>query len=275
VLGFAAIAGACGGVGTLQPVPTARPFQPTPYVGPTPGTWSGTITFHYTTDYSKDEDSHSGDPGSVYYETYTTHDVIQNDITDTFTIDAADPSDLTYGISHLDLGGTATASGSQTVRHVSNWDKQNSGCTWKEEDGDEITGSWSSTGVVDGDINFADDGSYSIEPYASRSGPNGEVPEGPKVPHRMWLKYSDISAGCDVNQAPSDITEDVEPGPLFASEKLHTTDVNGNYALINGQLDAANPGSSVDGSSTWDFGDIDGTLDITWHLVHSGPIPLR
>ena len=47
------------------------------------------------------------------------------------------------------------------------------------------------------------------------------------------------------------------------------------YAVIEGELNPSNPGSVVDGSTTWEMRFPEGfTMTITWHLEHSSPIVL-
>ena len=68
-----------------------------------------------------------------------TSEQIQTDVTDTYNITAVDDDDLSYGMRSVDLGGDADNAGSTLQRSVTNWDKQNSGCTWDEENGEETT----------------------------------------------------------------------------------------------------------------------------------------
>ncbi len=271
------VVAACGGA-AVGPGGTATPYEATepddtPYNGPAPGAWTGTITVRGVIDIDKTEDGSSGDPGSTYYETYTTHDVTQADATDTFTITANDPDDITYGIDLVDLGGSAANAGTTLERYTTTSDKQNSGCTWTEEVGTETTGSWTGSGAAVGSLRFSEDGSYSIEIGADTTGPDGFAAEGPKLPHRIWDKITDLSAGCEGDSLETTATE----GPIveWASSFLGSLDVNNIYARIDGQMDAANPGSVVDGEINWELSSPEGmTLTITWHLVHDGPISL-
>src|SRR4051812_46430372 len=143
------------------------------------GTWTGTITVHAVASVNKTTNDTSGDPGSVYYETSTTTETNAGDSVDTFAINAHDDSDLEFGISHVDLkGGKADTAGSQDFKTTIVSKKSNSGCTWTEELGDEVAGSWTDSGKSVGDLRFSDDGAYSIELRASTAGPDGLEPEG-------------------------------------------------------------------------------------------------
>jgi hypothetical protein len=267
-----------GGCSALQAIPTGngspestdRAPTDTPYNAPASGRWSGTITLHGVINVNKTEPGHSDlDPSNVYYETWTTTEVTQLDATDTFTIAAVDDDDPAYGIHSVDLDGSATNSGTTLQRYVKLTDKQNSGCTWKQEDGGETSGSWSGSGTNVGEINFSEDGSYSIGIHADT---NGEYAE---LPHHDWLKYNDISANCQVNFAPFDNPSPGGPLVEWVSSHLGESDVNGMGAVIEGSLNRSNPGSVVDGTSTWEMKSPEGfTMTVTWHLVHDSPIVL-
>ena len=241
-----------------------------------PGRWTGTITLHGVINVDKTEDGHSDlPPENIYYETWTTTEVTQLDATDTFTITAADDPDVTYGIHAVDLTGTAANSGTTLERYLMLTNKRNSGCTWKEENGEETSGSWSGAGDSLGKLRFSEDGEYSIEIRADTSGPNGESAPEPELPHHTWLKYSDISANCEVNEAPFDLQEPRGPIVQWVSSSLGQADVKGEYSRIEGKLNASNPGSVVDGTTTWELSYPEGfTMTITWHLVHDSPIVL-
>lgn len=289
-----AIAGCSGGSGlaidpddldelaSLFPAGSAEPtgdfVEPagTPYNGPAPGSWTGTITVRAAVDFSKEEPGHSDlDPNNTYYETWVTTEQIQTDVTDTYAITAADDDDLSYGIRSVELEGGANNAGTTLQRSVTNWDKQNSGCTWDEENGDETTGSWTSTGTASGELSFLEDGTYSIQIYPDTSGPNGESAEEPDIPNRNWLDYSNISANCEVNYPEYDNTNPGFPIIHWASDHLSDYDVNGESPQLEGQLDPTNPGSVVQGSGAWRFDYPEGmTLSVEWNLVHDGPIVL-
>ena len=254
--------------GAASAIPVVDPTD-TPYNAPAGGSWSGTITFHGLINVNKTEPGHSDlDPSNAYYQTWVTTEVTQLDATDTFTIAAVDEYDPDYGIRAVDLGGTAANSGTTLQRYVTVWDKGNSGCTWKEENGDETTGSWSGNGDVVGELNFEDDGSYWIR---IRAASEDQI----VVPHRSWLKYTDISANCEVNEPEYDRPDDGFPLVGWVSDHLEDSDVNLMDATIEGELNPSNPGSVVDGTSTWEMRSPEGfTMTITWHLVHDGPIVL-
>lgn len=259
----------CGA--TVGPGATSTGFvEPTdtPYNGPSSGHWSGTITFHGVINVDKSGPGHSDlDPNNTYYESWVTTDTTQLDATDTFTIAAADEADLSYGISHVKLDGSAANSGT-TLEHYSRaTDKGNSGCTWKQDEGSETKGSWSGSGSLVGDMRFSEDGSYTIDIRADPSG------DGAKVPHREWLKYSDISAACEISYPPYDNPSTQGPILEWVSSRLGDADVDLIYSDIEGQMSTGNPGSTVDGTKEWKFSD-GLTMTITWHLVHDGPIVL-
>ena len=239
---------------------------------PQPGAWTGTITVRGVIDRDETTEGSSGDPGSVYYETYVVQDTVQADVTDTFAINASDPEDLEYGIRSVDLDGTAANSGTTLERYVTVSQKQNSSCTWTEEVGSETEGSFTGSGVAVGELRFSEDGTYSMEIYADPSGPDGSY-ETPTVPQLLFQRISNRSADC-VGDGYETETED---GPViwWASSSLGGAAVDGTYTVIEGQLDAGNPGSTVSGSETWEVESPEGlTLTVTWDLTHEGPITL-
>jgi len=216
----------------------------------------------------------SGDPGNVYYETSTNTQTDVGDAVDTFAISAQDDSDLEFGISLVDLkGGKADTQGSQDYKTTIVTKKSNSGCTWTEELGDEVVGAWTDSGRIVGELRFSDDGSYSIEIRASTAGPDGVEPDGPQIDHKMWIKNSDISAGCTGDPA-YDTTAKEGPTLRWAASFLGEPDVSGVYSSIEGKLNPSNPGATVDGSQTWTLVAPVQTLTANWHLVHSTPIVL-
>ena len=188
-------------------------------------------------------------------------------MTDTFTVNGVD-DDLTYGVHSVDFEGSAENAGTTLQRYVTVTDKQNSGCTWTQEDGTETTGSWSGSGDAVGDISFSEDGSYSINIRADSS-------DYAELPERNWLSYSDISANCEINEPERDDTFPGAPIIEWVSSHLGDSDVDGLYAYIKGQANASNPGSVIDGSQSWEMETPEGfTMTATWHLVHSIPIVL-
>ena len=255
--------------------PSARPTTAAPPQtggAPQAGAWTGTITAHAVIDRDETTEGSSGDPGSVYYETWVAHDTVQAEATDTFAITAADPEDLEYGIHSVDLGGNAANSGTTLERYSTVSQKQNSSCTWTEEVGSETEGAFTGSGLAVGELRFSEDGTYSIEIYADPSGPDGSY-ETPKVPQQLFQRISNRSADC-VGDGYETETED---GPLiwWASSSLGGADVDGIYANIEGQLDLGNPGSTVAGSETWEMESPEGlTLTVTWNLTHEGAITL-
>ena len=235
------------------------------------GNWSGTITLHGVINVNKSEPGTDDLPvTNTYHETWVTTTVLQLDATDTFTIAAADASDLTYGISSVDLKGSAANSGSTEDRYQVLTNKQNSGCKWKQDEGEETSGSWSGSGDSVGELQFSEDGSYSMRIRADSNG------EEPQLPHHDWLKYSDITgATCAVNNPPYDNPGTSAPAIVWVSSHLEESDVNYVTATIDGQLNASNPGTTVDGTKTWQMNSPEGfTMTVTWHLVHSQPIVL-
>ena len=270
-----AVAEACGGQAPVGPAQTtlptfAQPDVTEPAVLPG-GSWTGTITLHGVINQDETKDISSGDPGSTYYETGTSHDTTQTDVTDTFNVTANDPEDVTYGIDSVDFAGAAANSGTTLERSVQNWNKQNSGCTWKEELGTQTSGTWNGTGKADGSLRLNEDGSYHIELSASVGDANGEY-QTPELPHRMWLTVSDVSAGC-TGATAYDTTDTQGPLVWWVSNLLGETDVNNKYASIDGQINGT-PGSTIDGTISWNLQLPAVKMDITWHLVHTGPIVL-
>lgn len=275
------ITGACGAqppagpVLTTGPVQTSRPTLSEPDVTDPPavagGSWTGTITLHGVINKDETKDISSGDPGSTYYETGTSHDTTQTDVTDTFNITANDPEDVTYGIDSVDFAGAAANTGTTLERYIQNWNKQNSGCTWKEELGDQTSGNWNGAGTANGSLRLNEDGSYSIDVSAGASDANGEY-QTPELPHRTWLTVSDVSAGC-TGDTTYDTTDTQGPIVWWVSSLIGETDVNNLYSDIHGQIIGA-PGTTIDGSISWNLQLPAVKMDITWHLVHSGPIVL-
>ena len=272
---------ACGASqvpGTQRPagqVPTARPqvdepdaTEPAAVAG---GSWTGTITLHGVINQDETKDITSGDVGSTYYQTGTSHDTTQVDVTDTFAINGKDPEDVSYGIDGFDFSGTAANAGTTLERYVQNWNSQNSGCTYKEEVGTQVAGSWNSTGTANGKLNLSDDGSYTIDVSAGSADPNGEE-VSPALPHRVWDTFSDISAGC-VAKSGGDVTDTQGPLVWWVSSFLGETDVNNKYSGISGQIPGT-PGTTIDGSNSWTLKLPAMKMDIAWHLVHDSPIVL-
>jgi hypothetical protein len=272
---------ACSSQIPAAPAQTARPVanptfdysedtEPPAVAG---GSWTGTITFDAVAGVNKTTHDTSGNPGDVYYETSTTTETDAGHSTDTFAIATQDQADVTYGIDTVDLKGTASTQGNEDYKSTIVTQKQNSGCTWTEEVGDETSGAWTDSGTPVGELRFSEDGSYSMTIHASTAGPNGEEPVGPQIDHHTWIKNSDISAGC-TGDPVEEFTEKQGPLLLWASSFLDSTDVNDKYVNISGQVNAANPGTTVDGTSTWKVVLPELTLTITWHLVHDSPIVL-
>jgi hypothetical protein len=215
---------------------------------------------------------------------WVTTDAIETEVTDTFTIDARDPDDVTYGIHEVEFAGAASAAGSTAERFVTVWQKQNSGCTWTEESGTELTGPWTASGAAVGAIRFAEDGSYDLDIYADTSGPDGVRQPDPQVPHRAWNAISNLSADCEGEGW--DFTDTQSPRHPWASMLLGSADTDCVYAYIRGRLDPGDASSVVAGSMAWDIGPcISGLVDderppivtrltAEWHLEHDGPIDL-
>lgn len=275
------VTGACGAQTPVGPAQATRPAsaptqgdsndtEPSAVAG---GTWTGTITINGVINEDKTEDGSSGDVGSTYYETYTTHDVTQTNVTDTFNITANDPEDLTFGIVDVNLGGTSDNSGSTLERNVTTYDAGNAGCgTYTEEDGTETKGSWTGSGKAEGTLHFNHDGSYSIDIRENVTLPSGYEPDGPQLPYRNWKTFSGLAAGCVGNGYDTTTTQ----GPIvwWASDFIGELDVNDMYSDLSGQI-SGTPGTTVDGSITWHLQLPAGmTMTDTWHLVHSGPIVL-
>ena len=275
------ITGACGAQAPAGPVLTSGPGQtsrPTadqadvtepPAVSG--GSWTGTITMHGVVNEDATTDVSSGAPGDTYSDTGTDHATTQTDVTDTYSVTGTDSDDVGFGISSVDLAGTATNQGTTLERDVKNLNEQNSGCTWKEELGTQVSGSWKINGTMDGSLRLNDDGSYTMDVLAGSVDANGyEV--GPELPHHVWDTLTDISAGCVANTG-GDSTDTQGPLVGWVSSSLGELDVNGKYADITGKIDGT-PGTTIDGSITWNMELPAMKMDIAWHLVHSGPIVL-
>ena len=256
-----------GSTATSAPGPT----------GPaTAGAWQGTITFHAVMNDVKDGTSDSGDPGTVFHITTTTHDVMQADVTDAFTVTGNDPEDLTYGIDSVDLGGTVANQGTDLERHVGIDDKYNAlNCHYTDEVGQELSGSWSHQANAAGTIRFFDDGTYSITINEAGDPQTGEEFPTPQLPKRLWETFT-ILAGAAKDCPPPGGETNTTDGPVveWASSYTSGTDANGNSVEVGGQLDLNNPGSVVDGSISFDVTLPKLKMTVTWHLVHTGPIVL-
>ena len=250
------------GPGTQAPQSTTNEFvEPT---APPVGHWTGTITLRGVISVDKTEPGHSDlDPSNTYYETWVKNDLTQTDVTDTFTITGVD-HEATYGLVEADLGGSAANAGSTDERDVTTYDKSNSGCTWTEEDGTETKGSWTGSGKAAGTLHFSNDGSYWIEIHPDITLPTGYEPDGPQLPYRNWQTDTNLSAGCEGQGYDTTTTQ----GPViwWVSSWLGSPDVNGNQSEISGHLNAASPGSVVDGTVTWKLKEQALTMTITWHL---------
>ena len=169
--------------------------------------------------------------------------------------------------------------GSTVDRMVTTWQKRNSSCHWTQEDGQEMTGSWSKSGTAGGYVQIMEDGSYNIVIGPEDTGPEATLPE------RHWTTYSNVSANCE-GDVDEDRTEQWGPNPEWASQAFNESDANCERPSIAGQLDPAQPGSVVEGSMTWEIGTcvsewvldppppIVTTLTVDWHLEHDGPITL-
>ncbi len=274
--------GACGSVTVVpgaSPVATPRPVDPepddTPRTGPAGGSWTGTITVKGVIDVDKSESGDNDqDPNSAYYHTYTKTRSNHIDVTDTFTIEADDPESLAYGIHAIVFDGSpGTNTGSTDVSEIYHWNKKNSGCTWKEESGHEMSGSWSGAGQLGGSVEFKEDGSYLGYLQVT---PDGDLPT---LPTHSWLENSDISANCEEVEPGYDMTEEGGPSFTWATEHYGDTTTDGGNVLIEGTI--APNSTVVEGSETWEIGspmpeiEVDPiTMTITWHFEHSGPITL-
>lgn len=274
----ALVAVACTGGGlTVQPGPTEPPFAfptDTPYSGPAAGTWTGTITFDGTVDSSKHDAGDNGqDPNSSYYATFDKTEAQTADATDTFQVTGAD-GDLTYGIHSVDLTGTAANQGSADYHSRETGHARSANCQWDYETVAEHVGSWTGDGGAIGEIRFSEDGGYTIDMRADHTGPDGYEKDAAQFPWHETTTISNLTGGCEQTE-DSEHTMDVPPPIEWVSSHRSDADVDGRYVILEGQLNAGNPGSVVDGSSTWDMNVPEGfQMTITWHLVHSSPIVL-
>jgi hypothetical protein len=270
-------AGCSGGPGATR-IDTFAPPTTAPSIGPAGANWTGTITLRALIDESKSETGDNDqDPNSTYYATYTREKTVNEDVTDKYTLTGEDPTSLTYGIHSVGFTGTVENSGTSQFSDVYLWDKRNSGCTWKQEDGDEWSGSWSGQGDPEVSLEFSEDGSYTV---FVRPNPTGERAT---FPHRSWSKSTDISANCEQTEPDSDVT--IEAGPLieWVSERLGDPTTDGGGAVIEGSLSRSNDGV-VEGSDSWEleryeelFADPESpkiTITASWRFVRDGPIEL-
>jgi hypothetical protein len=230
------------------------------------GAWSGTITVSATLDRHETDQGSTGDPGSLYHDTWVRDDTMSTNLVDTFTIDAADPTDLTGGIHEVELAGPASNTGARSYRHVTTTHKQNTGSPWTEEQGTESTGDWTASGSTVGSLSLFGDGTYEIYVRADSD-------DDPRPPVHDWLTISDLSAGCE-GQGYDQIYEGGSV-VVWATTYLGQPDVDHIETRITGQLDVSDPGEVVEGSVGWDMADPEGLrLSVGWQLVHDGPIVL-
>jgi hypothetical protein len=271
--------GACTSV-TVGPGATRPPAtelvlpDDTPAHGPAGGSWTGTITLRAIIDVNEEKDGDNDlDPNSAYYATYHKTRTNQLDVTDTFTVSADDPESVEYGISGVTLDGPAANTGSTDVSEVYLWDKQNSGCTWKEHSGHEMSGSWNGSGKVDGSLEFQEDGSYTV--FLSVT----DASDAPTLQMHSWLENSDISANCEEVEPGYDTTEEAGPQFVWTTDRYGDTTTDGGSVVIEGTV--GQNSTVVEGSKTWEIGSSFPGLEVdpinvtaTWHLEHSGPITL-
>lgn len=263
VLTISACGASTGPVGTGGPSgDSATNPPPASTNGAVPGGWQGTITVQMVESVDETQTTESGDPGSLYHTRITAHDFVENDITDEFTVSGRDRDDVEYGVVEVDLTGLATNRGDTLQRHVSVEDKRNAlGCHFLEEIGSKIDGSWTLGGDAHGEIRFSDDGTYRI---TIGGGDYGEDP----LPRLGWQTYTILEGAARDCPPPgrSEVTGFGQYGQ-WAYRYIGEND-------IEGSLDAANPGSVVQGSLTFDIDSPKATITVTWHLVHEGPINL-
>jgi hypothetical protein len=237
-----------------------------PLTAPEPGTWTGTITLHAVVDHHETEEGSDQDPNSTYYITFVREETVQETANDALTIQASDPADVSYGIGRVRLGGPAANEGATLQRSDITWQKQNSGCTWTEEDLSETQGSWTGTGTVDGTLTFSEDGTYILDVYPLWA-------DAPELTLHHTNTVSNLSANCEGEGWQSEMPG----GPLVAraSNLLAEYDVNGMRPQLTGRLDTTDPGSVVAGSGSWEMRSPEDTkLTVQWDLVHDGPIVL-
>ncbi|MDL2335886.1 MAG: hypothetical protein QFC55_07640 [Chloroflexota bacterium] len=241
------------------------PQQTTPIVA---GGWSGTITVHAVMSSDTTQTSESGDPGSVYHTTTTDHGIIQLDASDVLTVSGADDEESAiYGIGSVDLTGPASNNGTTLERTVITSDEYNAlGCHYTDEVGTEVAGSWSQSGHAQVSIRFSEDGSYEFTVSASNADPVTGEYTNPSLPKRLWETYTILAGAAKDCPGPGIEQHDTE-GPIidWASSVA-------NSSTMGGQIDPANPGSVVEGSTTFEVTLPDATVTVSWHLVHDGPI---
>jgi len=267
LVGVVLVGSACSGapgapVGTQPVVPgvTQAPDDGEPTTpSAVPGGWSGTITFHMVRDISTTGSSTSGE--GIYQSTTTETFELQSDVTDTFTVTGSDPEDLEFGIGSVDLTGQAANSGTTMERVVYVSDKHNAlGCHYLDETGSEIDGSWTLGGEAQGEIDFNDDGTYSISVFGGDAGEE-------ELTKLIWQTYT-ILEGAAIDCPPPGRSEVTGFGQYGEWAHSYFDDD------IESGLDPQNPGSVLDGSLTLAIPLPEATMTVTWHLVHDGPIVL-
>jgi hypothetical protein len=241
------------------------PQPTTPIV---PGGWSGTLTVHAVMSSDTTQTSESGDPGSVYHTTTTDHGVIQLDASDSMTVSGIDDAEsAVYGISSVDLTGPTSNNGTDLERTVITSDEYNAlGCHYTDEVGTEVSGSWSQSGHAQVSVSFSEDGSYRLTIGASSADPVTGEYTNPSLPKRLWETYTILAGAARDCPGPGTEQHDTEGPVIDWASSVASSDT------IGGQFDPANPGSVLDGSTTFDVTLPDATVTVTWHLVHDGPI---
>ncbi|MEP7361408.1 MAG: hypothetical protein ABI744_07505 [Chloroflexota bacterium] len=213
------------------------------------------------------ETSSSGDPGSVFFSTTTTHSVIQVDASDQMTVSGTDDEESAiFGIGSVELKGPASNSGTALDQTVITSDEHNAlGCHYTDEVGTEVNGSWAQDGHAEGTVRFGEDGSYSISIGASAADPVTGEYESPKLPETLWETYTILEGAAKDCPPPgrSEVKDTGGPAYDWASSLRGS---------IEGQIDPANPPSVVDGSASFTVDSPEATVTVAWHLVHDGPI---
>lgn len=287
-LGLSAVMAGCTGTQIVGGAPTEPGFPddtaedfPSDYPEDTPGdipsggSWTGKITLKASI--NVDESTHGDNgqnPNSTYYATYTRDRSNHLDVTDTFTV-SGEVGEGSMALAGFQFSGPAQNTGSADVSDVYVWDKQNSGCTWTEEDGHTMSGSWNGSGQLEGGLDLREDGSYSV---ALDLRPN----DRPTLPMRDWQKNSDISANCEEVEPGYDTNG--EGGPLFAwvTDEYGRPTTDGRFVVIEGTASPTAP--LIEGTDSWQIGnafpDVAPDLEVdpidvtaTWRFERSASTP--
>jgi hypothetical protein len=260
--GCAGAAPAASPTGGLATAPAETPASSSASVA---GAWHGTVSFRAVINELKDGPS-PDDPKM------TVHEEARVDVTDDFTVSGPDPEDVAdFGTSLVNLTGSVANKGSTLERYVYTSDKVNAlGCHYTDEVGTDVTGPWTQNATAAGKIQFAEDGSYTIDMSAGGDPVTGESVPTPQLPKKLWETITVLAGAakdCPAGLGKQTATE----GPVL----LWASSAKGAYDQIAGQTAASGPGTAVDGSASFVVElPLKATLTVTWHLIHDTALVL-